>query len=93
MLPSYDVEVQSVQIHEDFYAGNMQNDIALLQLKYPLDFNMMPHVGTICLPPSSDPIYADCTVTGWGQQMATSEVNFDLFSFCFLVLLTILIMN
>lgn len=36
MLPSYDVEVSTVQVHEDFYAGNMQNDIALLQLKFPV---------------------------------------------------------
>lgn len=58
MFPSYDVEVSAIQIHEDYYAGNLQNDIAILQLKYPLDFSLMPHVGTICLPPSSDPIYS-----------------------------------
>lgn len=77
MFPSYDVEVQSVIVHEEFYAGNLQNDIALLQLKFPLDFSAMPHVGTICLPPSSEPIYSDCIVTGWGQQLSTSEAKGD----------------
>ncbi|KAK4017995.1 hypothetical protein OUZ56_000067 [Daphnia magna] len=77
MFPSYDVEVQNTIIHEEFYAGNLQNDIALLQLKFPLDFSIMPHVGTICLPPSSDPIYSDCIVTGWGQQLSTSEAKGD----------------
>ena len=57
----------------------MQNDIALLQLKYPLDFGFMPHVGSICLPPSSEPIYSDCLVTGWGQQLSTTEVIIQIF--------------
>lgn len=75
MFPSYDVEVQKVIVHEDYNAGNMQNDIALLQLKYPLDFVAMPHVGSICLPPTGEPQFTDCIVTGWGQQLATTEVS------------------
>ena len=62
-------------MHEDFYAGNLQNDIAMLELKYPLDFSFMPHVGSICLPPNKKPIYSDCRVTGWGQQALTGEVR------------------
>jgi secreted trypsin-like serine protease len=81
MFPSYDVEVQNVIVHEEFYAGNLQNDIALLQLKFPLDFSVMPHVGTICLAPSSEPIYSDCIVTGWGQQLSTSEAKGDAATF------------
>ena len=61
----------------------MQNDIALLQLKYPLDFGFMPHVGSICLPPSSEPIYSDCLVTGWGQQLSTTEVIIQIFIFVY----------
>lgn len=83
MLPSYDVEVNNIQIHEEFFAGNLQNDIALLQLKFPLEFAVMPHIGTICLPPSSDPIYAECKVTGWGQQVATADVKRNI-EICFL---------
>jgi len=94
MLPSYDVEDSREQVHEEYNAGNMENDIALLQLKFPLDFSVMPHVGPVCLPPSSDPIYSgnlfsllkiisfklislftDCVVTGWGQQLSTTEVK------------------
>jgi len=77
MFPSYDVEVSRVTVHEDFYAGNLQNDIAMLELKYPLDFSHMPHVGSICLPPNKQPIYSDCRVTGWGQQVSTGEAKGD----------------
>jgi len=67
--------VSRVTVHEDFYAGNLQNDIAMLELKYPLDFSLMPHIGSICLPPNKLPIYSDCRVTGWGQQVSTGEVS------------------
>jgi secreted trypsin-like serine protease len=83
MFPSYDVEVVRIHVHEDFYAGNLQNDIALLQLKVPLDYSVMQHIGNICLPPVNGPVtYSNCIVTGWGQQVATSEVmklSFDYF--------------
>ena len=75
MFPSYDVQVSRVIVHQEFYAGDLHNDIAMLELKHPLDFSLMPHVGTICLPPNSKPIYSDCLVTGWGQSAPTGEVR------------------
>lgn len=75
ILPSYDAQVLRVIVHEDYYAGSMQNDIALLQLKIPLDLGAMPHVGTLCLPSSSDLPYSGCVVTGWGQQLVANQVS------------------
>ena len=34
-----DVQVANVIVHQDFYKGNLKNDIAILKLAYHVDFN------------------------------------------------------
>lgn len=66
IYPYQDRELQSIEIHPNYYAGALFNDIAVLILRTPLD--AAPHIANICLPPQGDVIetgrgYA----TGWGK--------------------------
>ncbi|CAL4074479.1 unnamed protein product, partial [Meganyctiphanes norvegica] len=61
-------EVSGIIRHPEFYKGNLQNDIAVLRLSTPVDFDTNPHVSPVCLPTStSDYSNQICTVTGWGK--------------------------
>jgi len=72
-----------VQIHPEFNARNLANDVALIFMgnDYDLDF----HVDTVCLPkPGTVYDYDNCFTTGWGKdkfgslgeyQVVLKEVN------------------
>ncbi|KAF6084243.1 hypothetical protein HJG60_008523 [Phyllostomus discolor] len=60
--------VHRLIIHKAFNKDHfLSNDLALLQLRRPVDFT--PHILPICLPEPDTmlPIYATCWVTGWGK--------------------------
>ncbi|XP_046658312.1 phenoloxidase-activating factor 2-like [Homalodisca vitripennis] len=66
--PTQDRLVTRIILHDQYYAGGLHNDVALLLLEYPLELN--PVVGTICLPVQDENMNGrNCTVTGWGKDV------------------------
>lgn len=66
--PNIELDVISINIHPEFYSGNLYNDIAILKLDGFVDFQRNPHISPVCLPD----VYQDfagqrCFVSGWGK--------------------------
>lgn len=63
--------IEKILPHPLFNRRSMKNDVCLLRLTSPGINLSEPHLGTICLPPSSEPIDSmagrECTITGWGR--------------------------
>ncbi|QQP58091.1 Serine protease -like protein 21, partial [Caligus rogercresseyi] len=61
--------VQNVKIHPQFNPKNLKNDFAILFMED--DFELAPHVDTICLPDNLAGINSydqtNCVATGWGK--------------------------
>lgn len=63
-----EVRVVAAHIHPDYYAGNLQNDIALITLQNNIDFTHNPHISPVCLPENyGNFIGQRCHSTGWGK--------------------------
>lgn len=67
MLIHEDRNVKSFVFHEKFSRANLQNDVALIFLETPFDFQ--PHINTVCMPPAVKypPTTDRCLVMGWGK--------------------------
>lgn len=53
-------------VHPNYNFFTYENDLALVQLDEPLDFQ--PHISPICLPPENiELVGRNATVTGWGR--------------------------
>lgn len=53
-------------VHPHYNFFTYENDLALVQLDEPLDFQ--PHISPICLPPDTiELVGRNATVTGWGR--------------------------
>jgi len=73
-----EVQVASVIEHQEFYKGNLQNDISILRLASHVDFNANPHISPVCLPNQySDFRGQQCQVTGWGKDNFGSNGKFQ----------------
>lgn len=67
-FPYIERDVQSVHVHPEYYAGTLDNDLAILKLSTPVDFVNSPHISPACLPDrASDFTGARCWTTGWGK--------------------------
>lgn len=67
-FPYIERDVVSVHIHPEYYAGTLNNDLAVLKLDHPVDFSKNPHISPACLPDKySDFTNARCWTTGWGK--------------------------
>ncbi|ALC43965.1 CG4998 [Drosophila busckii] len=67
-FPYIERDVVSVHIHPEYYAGTLDNDLAILKLDQPVDFTKNPHISPACLPDQySDFTNARCWTTGWGK--------------------------
>ncbi|XP_036337790.1 uncharacterized protein LOC118747772 isoform X1 [Rhagoletis pomonella] len=67
-FPYIERDVVSVHIHPEYYAGTLDNDLAVLKLDHPVDFTKNPHISPACLPEKfSDFTGARCWTTGWGK--------------------------
>ncbi|XP_066975650.1 uncharacterized protein [Macrobrachium rosenbergii] len=64
-----ELPVAYVVIHPEFYAGNLQNDIAVIRMQSYVDFNVYPHISPICLPDLGYSYFVGkrCHSTGWGK--------------------------
>ncbi|XP_076437168.1 uncharacterized protein LOC143276510 [Babylonia areolata] len=59
------IPAQTAYIHPDFaQTPRLVNDIAVIRLSRPLDFNS--RVAPICLPANTDPLPPVCVTAGWG---------------------------
>ena len=48
--PNIEFEVLSINIHPEFYSGNLYNDVAIIKLDGFVDFARNPHISPVCLP-------------------------------------------
>ena len=56
--------IEKLVIHSGYNASSLDNDIALLKLKTPIQYN--PQALPVCLPSFDLPEGTDCWITGWG---------------------------
>jgi len=76
--PHIDSGVQEIIVHQDYYAGMLHNDIAILKLDRYVDFVNYPHISPICLPDRYDRFEGQkCHVTGWGKDAFGTTGNFQ----------------
>jgi len=66
--PAMRPKVDKVIVHEQYTRKGLLNDIALLKLQNPVDFDRHPNIRPICLPSNSRENYAGsrAIVAGWG---------------------------
>lgn len=66
--PYVERDVISVHVHPEYYAGTLDNDLAILKLNQPVDFSGTPHISPACLPDKfTDFTRQRCWTTGWGK--------------------------
>lgn len=66
--PYIEREITSVNVHPEFYAGTLYNDLAILRMDKPVDFAKHPHISPACLPSLHDDYTGNrCWTTGWGK--------------------------
>ncbi|ROT78249.1 Catenin delta-2 [Penaeus vannamei] len=63
-----EVGAESVVIHPDYYAGNLENDLAVVRMRQYVDFAANPHISPVCLPHTHTNFEGHrCYSTGWGK--------------------------
>jgi len=71
-----DRDVKSVKIHEQFYAGALHNDVALLFLTEPV--TIAENVNVICMPPHNMVVdNTRCFASGWGKDVFGKEGKYQ----------------
>ncbi|KAJ4430279.1 hypothetical protein ANN_22491, partial [Periplaneta americana] len=66
LYPHQDRGVKTFEIHPEYYAGALYNDVGLIFLDEPVDY--AENVDVVCLPPQ-DAVFdhSQCFATGWGK--------------------------
>ncbi|XP_045124700.1 uncharacterized protein LOC123512380 [Portunus trituberculatus] len=72
-----EMRVTGLYTHPDFYAGNLNNDLAVLRLESYVDFAHNPHITPICLPEEGAQYHHRCYATGWGKDGFGTEGEFS----------------
>ncbi|XP_063698233.1 uncharacterized protein LOC134829167 [Culicoides brevitarsis] len=66
--PFVERDAAQIIIHPQYYAGTLENDIAIIKFDRPVDMSQAPHIGVPCLPdPRNDFTGKRCYTTGWGK--------------------------
>jgi len=75
--PAMNPKVEKPIVHEEYDKIRVINDIALLKLQDPVDFNKHPNIRPICLPSNSRENYAGsrAIVAGWGMTGEHEDVS------------------
>merc|ERR1719315_174578 len=75
--PAMSPKVEKPIVHEEYDKIHVINDIALLKLQDPVDFNKHPNIRPICLPSNSRENYAGsrAIVAGWGKTGEHEDVS------------------
>ncbi|XP_063363723.1 uncharacterized protein LOC134652463 [Cydia amplana] len=67
-FPYVERDVLSVHVHPTYYAGTLDNDLAIIKLEQPVDWTKYPHISPACLPDKyTDYAGQRCWTTGWGK--------------------------
>ncbi|XP_014248389.1 uncharacterized protein LOC106666034 isoform X1 [Cimex lectularius] len=67
-FPYEERDVLNVNVHPEFYAGTLYNDLAILRLERAASAGVSPHISPACLPDQhADFTGARCWTTGWGK--------------------------
>ncbi|KAL1116031.1 hypothetical protein AAG570_005526 [Ranatra chinensis] len=76
MFPHQDRDVARIIIHEEYYAGGLFNDIALLVVSEPFTYD--DNVDIVCLPTPNDVILSkNCFASGWGKDVFGKEGKYQ----------------
>lgn len=66
--PYIERDVVSIHVHPLYYAGTLDNDLAILKLEHPVEWTKYPHISPACLPDKyTDYAGQRCWTTGWGK--------------------------
>ncbi|XP_052871918.1 uncharacterized protein LOC128277495 [Anopheles cruzii] len=66
--PYIERDIISVQVHPEYYAGTLDNDLAILKMDRPVDLTSAPHIAPACLPDKQTDFSGQrCWTTGWGK--------------------------
>nr|XP_018901507.1 PREDICTED: trypsin-7-like [Bemisia tabaci] len=76
LFPHYDRRVRNIILHEQYYAGALHNDVALLILDEPLEYK--ENIDVTCLPHQDESFDEhDCFATGWGKDVFGKEGKYQ----------------
>jgi secreted trypsin-like serine protease len=76
--PNIELDVLAINIHPDYYPGNLYNDLALIKLDGFVDFARNPHISPVCLPDVFQEFEGHrCWVTGWGKDAFGKGGNYQ----------------
>lgn len=77
LFPHQDRYVETIVIHNKYYAGALFNDIAILFLKTP--FNLTETINTLCLSQQDliVPSGTKCFASGWGRDVFGKEGKYQ----------------
>jgi len=67
------IDAYSPTVHPDWDSYNLANDLAILKLDTPINFDTEPNVGTNCLASSGDYTDQMSLVSGWGRPSDSSS--------------------
>ncbi|XP_077565117.1 trypsin-1-like [Haemaphysalis longicornis] len=71
--------VSSIRRHEEFGSDGAKNDIALLKLAEPFDFEGSDgYVAPVCLPDKKHRMEGSITASGWGKTTERGKISQDL---------------
>ena len=70
---SFTYSVAAIKNHPDY--GNLQNDIAVIELSSEVPLDMYPHIKPACLPDAGALFPGDAIVSGWGTVGSGSYLN------------------
>ncbi|CAL4089166.1 unnamed protein product, partial [Meganyctiphanes norvegica] len=76
--PHVENRVSGVYNHPEYYSGKLYNDISVIRMATPVNFNSYPHIAPVCLPDSfADFVGQRCFTTGWGKDAFGSQGTFQ----------------
>lgn len=71
-FPEYESRVAQVIVHPQYNSQTLANNVALLQLRRPVNTRRFQHVTPACIPAQGQQFNGQrCFVTGWGQNAFT----------------------
>ncbi|XP_052741657.1 uncharacterized protein LOC112044986 isoform X1 [Bicyclus anynana] len=76
--PYIERDVISVHVHPQYYAGTLDNDLAILKLDHLVDWTKYPHISPACLPDKYTEYAGQrCWTTGWGKDAFGSNGKYQ----------------
>ncbi|KAK7068978.1 CLIP domain-containing serine protease [Halocaridina rubra] len=71
LFPAIKRRISRVFIHNQYNPSTYLNDIALLEMRDPIDTYKTPHIGPVCLPKANYRLkdQSKCYIVGWGDDL------------------------